>query len=130
MTGLKLQFNGFRAWALDLTEPVTTFDATVQCCLVNMGVPRDAQRFTTDAGTDLFRQGVMGLLSDLQMTRHQLNFAAAETMELINGATPEGEENIDVLQMQVSLFNPPDLHINIFAVSSLGEQRGTSLTNV
>ena len=128
MTGMALQFDGLLGWQL-LGSTVSGFDATVQCCLVNLAADRGTSKLLPESGTLLLRNGVFGLLTDLNTTRHQCNFAAAETRELVNEFTTD-QTGVAALYLQPEEFDPPRLTLNAFMVSELQEERGTLLDTI
>lgn len=128
MTDLALQFNGLLGWQFMPDQAVSGFDATVQTALVNLAQERGASKMHPDSGTDLLRQGLFGLMVDINTTRHAANFAAAETQEFVNNNTPQGQR-ISSLYLQPENFAPPLLSLNAMMVSTNNEERGTLLTS-
>ena len=127
MTGMKLQFDGLTGWRLLPGEVVSGFEATVQVALVVLGTVRGDNRVLPDAGTDLLIAGVTGLMSDLQSTKHQANFAAAETLELINNNTTDGT-GLSGVWLEVQDFAPPSVAFNAAFRSETQEQIGITLS--
>lgn len=128
MTDLALQFHGVLGWQLLPDQAVSGFDATVQGALVNMAQEKGASRMHPDAGTDLLKQGLFGLMTDINACRHAANFAAAETREFVNNNTPQ-DQLISALYLQPETFAPPILTLNAMLVSTKQETRGILLTS-
>lgn len=128
MNGIRMIFHGMTGWDLLPDEEVSGFESTVQCALVNMAMQRGSSRMHPEAGTDLLAQGVYGLLTDLNTTKHAANFAAAETREFINGNTASGPK-MSNLFLQPSVFAPPRLELNAVFISDSQEQIGILLTS-
>lgn len=127
MNGIAIVFKGVLGWELQPDVLVSGFDSTVQCAMVNMALQRGASRMHPEAGTNLLSQGVYGLLTDVNTTKHAANFAAAESKEFVNGATLDGPK-LSNLFLQPAVFQPPYLALNAVFVSDTQEQRGILLT--
>lgn len=125
MKSLKLQFNGLQGWQL-LAEEVNGLVASAQVALANFACLRGENPFSPDAGTDLLQAGVSGLITDPMSAKHQANFAAAETREMINNNTP-GDTALSFVALELVQLAPPRLDLNaVFQLAD--EQYGVSLT--
>jgi len=127
MTGLKLNFHGLLGWQFMPDEIVTGFDATVQCALVCLATEKGSNKQVPDFGTNLLAAGIYGLMTDLTMTKHQANFAAAATQVVINNNTPDSSM-IGNMYLQPEVFSPPRVSFEAAFISAQQEQRGIILT--
>lgn len=128
MKGLALQFNGLVGWELFPDRIAVGFDATVQCALVGLATSRGENKAVPEFGTDLLRNGLLGLMTDLNTTRHLANFAAAVTKETINEHTTDGSTLQNVF-LEPEAFSPPSITFNATLISDNNEQRGVLLTS-
>jgi len=129
MQSLRITFDKLNGWTLHPDEVVDGFADTVQCALVNATTQRGTVEAFPAAGTDLLRQGALGLLLDLPMARHACNFAAAETAEFVNSHIDDPTVSIDQFNMQPVVLADGALQLELRLVSPAGVTYGSLLTN-
>lgn len=119
MTSLQLQFNTDGKWRLVTDKTVTGWAAAAQAALVSVAAERGEYKAVPLFGTELLQNGTTGLLSNLAAARHAANFAAAETLQMINTATPS-DQWLQALQLEIDAYAPPRLGLRAFFQDSGG----------
>ena len=108
------------------------FDATVQNALVNIACDVGTDPVFPTKGTELYKQGVAGQLSDLAAAGHAANFAALDTLFFCRGVDVAGtaEERIKEIRLNPIFFGNQRVTLNGQFTGTLGSVKGIAATLV
>ena len=127
MKSLQVTFNSNGRWTIDSTKVAQGTQADVQAVLVNVASTKGSDLAVPNAGTRLLARGVAGLMSNRLAAVHEANFAAAETLEVINAYTPSAEW-LQGVWLEVESFAPPRLTLRAVIQDARGVSVGYPLT--
>lgn len=128
MEGIKIVFEEAGA-RLDFTAPVTGFDTTVQCVLVNIGTTTGTDKIYPERGTRLLVAGLVGKLFSRNQAVRESNFAAAQAKIFVEQSTPpEVEERIRRVRIAPVVLTRARMETNVVIETTTGKLVGTELT--
>ena len=128
LTGIKIVFEEGGA-RLDFTTPVSGFDTTVQCVLVNIGTNTDTDAIYPDRGTKLLIAGLVGKLFSRNQAVHESNFAAARAKTFLEETTPaEITERIRRVRIDPIVLTRERMETNVVIETTSGKLVGTELS--
>lgn len=109
---------------------VQGFDAVVQNALVNIATDLGSDRVLPAKGTELYRQGASGALSDLAAAGHASNFAALATLFFSRASDVDGtaEERLKEIRLNPVFFGLQRAELNGQFTGTLGSARGVTAT--
>jgi hypothetical protein len=79
MEGIKVNFLNGEIY-IDPSDKITGFDATIQNALVNIGTRQSTDRIYPSKGTTILKNAVEGKIVGLNVSNHEAQLAAIETL--------------------------------------------------
>ncbi len=127
MTSLLLNFSDDGKWRLDTSKSVSGLRAAAQASLVSVAAERGEYKAVPLFGTTMLQQGTAGLLSNLAAARHAANWAAAETLEMINSETPQAQW-LQGFWLELDTYSPPFLGLRAIFQDATGTSQDFSFS--
>lgn len=129
LKGIKIIFDPDNKARVDWSNPVTGFDATVQCVLCHIGTSAGSDSVFPDRGTSLLTYGLVGRLGSIREAVHECNFASVKAKDFIEDHTPpEIIERISRIRITPLEISRQRLDTNISIDTTSGLVVGSSLS--